>query len=141
MPVTRISFSVDCSEKSGAARWIGRMSSAPTGPFSSTGSPTTLRMRPSVARPTGTVIGRPVSVTLPPRTRPSVPVIATQRTVDSPEVLGDLEHEADAVVVGLERVEDLGQLAVELHVDDGADDLRDLAVAMSGPWRGVSVLY
>ena len=43
------------------------------------------------------------------------------------EVLGDLEHQALAVVVGFERVQDLRQLAVELHVDDGADDLGDLA--------------
>jgi hypothetical protein len=38
-------------------------SSASTGPPSSTGSPTTFRIRPSVALPTGTVIGPPVSVT------------------------------------------------------------------------------
>ena len=39
------------------------------------------------------------------------------------EVLGDFEHQAVAVVVGLERVQDRRQVAVELHVDDGADDL------------------
>ena len=33
-----------------------------TGPASSIGSPTTLKMRPSVAGPTGTVIGAPVSL-------------------------------------------------------------------------------
>ena len=43
------------------------------------------------------------------------------------EVLGDLEDEALAVVVGLERVQDLGQVVLELDVDDGADDLGDLA--------------
>ena len=43
------------------------------------------------------------------------------------ELLRDLEHEAVAVVRGLERVEDLRQVAVELHVDDGADDLGDAA--------------
>ena len=43
------------------------------------------------------------------------------------QVLRDLEHEPLAVVVGLERVEDLGQMVLELHVDDGADDLGDLA--------------
>jgi hypothetical protein len=42
----------------GASRWIGRYSVASTGPFSSTGSPITFRMRPSVASPTGTGSGR-----------------------------------------------------------------------------------
>ena len=70
--------------KSGAGWWIERCSDASTGPFSSTGSPMTLRMRPSVASPTGTVIGAPVSVTRSPRTRPSVESIAIARTVLSP---------------------------------------------------------
>ena len=43
------------------------------------------------------------------------------------ELLRHLEDEAVALVVGLERVEDLRQVAVELHVDDGADDLGDAA--------------
>jgi hypothetical protein len=55
-----------------------------TGPASSTGSPTTLMMRPSISGPTGTVIGPPVSTTVWPRTRPSVESIAMQRTVFSP---------------------------------------------------------
>ena len=57
---------------------------AGTGPASSTGSPTTLMMRPSVPSPTGTVIGSPVSVTSWPRTRPSLVSMAIVRTVDSP---------------------------------------------------------
>ena len=43
------------------------------------------------------------------------------------ELLGDLEHEAIAVVDRLERVENWGQVAVELHVDDSADHLGDAA--------------
>ena len=43
------------------------------------------------------------------------------------EVLGDFEDQAVAVVVGFERGEDRRQLALERDVDDGADDLRDLA--------------
>ena len=43
------------------------------------------------------------------------------------EVLGDFEHQAAAVVVGLERVQDGGQVAVEGDVHDGADDLADTA--------------
>ncbi len=84
MPVTSTSDSVDCAAKSGAAAWIGRYSVASTGPFSSTGSPMTLRMRPSVTSPTGTWIALPVSVTFSPRTRPSVESMAMVRTVDSP---------------------------------------------------------
>src|SRR5207244_2580928 len=38
---------------------------------------------------------------------------------------GYLEHEALAAVLGLERIEDRGQVAVELHVDDGAHHLAD----------------
>jgi hypothetical protein len=57
MPVSNISTSVDCSSNGGAWRWIDQRSSAVHLPSSSTGSPMTLRIRPSVARPTGTVIG------------------------------------------------------------------------------------
>ena len=53
-------------------------------------------------------------------------------------MLGDLEHQAVALVVGLERVEDRRQVLVELHVDDGADDLGNVS-----DWVGhiVLVLY
>ena len=84
MPVVRISVSVDWSTSSGAEAWIGTRILASTGPRSSTGSPITLRMRPSVSRPTGTAIGSPVSSTSWPRVRPSVPSIAIVRTIDSP---------------------------------------------------------
>ncbi len=43
------------------------------------------------------------------------------------EMLGDLEHQAVAVVLGLERVQDRRQLTVELHVDDGAHHLAHMA--------------
>src|SRR6185437_5767871 len=55
-----------------------------TGPSSSTGSPTTFRMRPSVSGPTGTRMGAPVSSTSVPRTSPSVVSMAMVRTVLSP---------------------------------------------------------
>jgi len=51
-------------------------------------------------------------------------------------VLGDLEDEAVAEVVGLERVQDLRQGAIELHVDDGADDLGNAAGAGVGGLLG-----
>ena len=41
------------------------------------------------------------------------------------EMLGNLEHQAIAAVLGLDGVENGRQMAFELHVDDGADDLRD----------------
>src|SRR5690349_3507480 len=55
------------------------------GPASSTGSPITFMIRPSVSSPTGTAIAAPVSVTSWPRTRPSVESMATVRTVFSPK--------------------------------------------------------
>ena len=48
------------------------------------------------------------------------------------EVLRHLEHEPRLVVLDLERVENLRQRAVELHVDDGADDLGHLARGLVG---------
>src|SRR5690606_31034817 len=84
MPVTRICASVDWSIYSGAGWWIARVSVAWIGPASSTGSPITLMMRPSISGPTGTEIGAPVSATDWPRTRPSVESMAMQRTVFSP---------------------------------------------------------
>src|SRR5262249_33478706 len=84
MPVTRICASVDCSTNSGAWRWIGSVRLLLTGPRSSTGSPITFRMRPSVSGPTGMAIGPPVSTAFSPRTRPSVVSMAAVRTSDSP---------------------------------------------------------
>ncbi len=43
------------------------------------------------------------------------------------EVLRDFEHEALALVLRLQRVQDFRQMPVELYVDDGADDLRDFS--------------
>jgi hypothetical protein len=43
------------------------------------------------------------------------------------EICAPVERQAVAVVVGFQRGEDRGQLAVERHVDDGADHLADLA--------------
>jgi hypothetical protein len=42
-------------------------------------------------------------------------------------VLRHFENQAVAVVAGFERGEDRRQFAVEVNVDDGADDLADLA--------------
>ena len=59
----------------------------------SIGSPSRLKMRPSVTSPTGTVIGPPVSTTSMPRARPSVVSIATARTRSSPRCCCTSQHE------------------------------------------------
>ena len=112
-----------------------------TGPASSTGSPTTLMMRPSVPSPTGTAIGWPVSVTSWPRTRPSRRVHRDRAHGVLAEMLGDFEHQAVALVVGLQRVQDRRQMAVELHVDDGADDLGDASDLIGCGVHGGSLSY
>ena len=60
--------------------------------------------------------------------------MATVRTVELAEMLGDLEHQAVALVLGLERIENRGQFALELHVDNGADDLRDASRLVGLSW-------
>ena len=80
IPVSKISAVVAWSAKDGGGRWIGSRRSPFTAPLPSIGSPTTLKSRPSVSFPTGTVIGPPVFVTFMPRRRPSVDCIATART-------------------------------------------------------------
>ncbi len=52
------------------------------------------------------------------------------------EMLGDFEHEAIALIVGLERVQDLRQVLGELDVDHRAHDLAHLtarAFALGDP--------
>ena len=61
-PVSNISCDVDCSSKAGAWRWMGLRLAVLTGPSLSTGLPMTLSTRPSVSRPTGTVMGPPRSM-------------------------------------------------------------------------------
>jgi hypothetical protein len=48
------------------------------------------------------------------------------------KMLGDFEHQAVAAVLGLERVENGGQMPFELHVDHGADDLGDASGLVGG---------
>ena len=109
------------------------------GPASSIGSPITFMMRPSVAGPTGTRMGPPVSITSWPRTRPSVVSMAMARTVFSPRCWATSNTRRNVLaglgvgVGGLQRVQDRGQVAVELHVDDGADHLDE--AAFGSLWR------
>ena len=84
MPVSKISTDGFSSRKAGGSRWIDQRSTPATAGFSSTGSPITFQIRPSVESPTGTEIGAPVSTTSAPRASPSVESIATARTRSSP---------------------------------------------------------
>src|ERR1700756_2819988 len=129
MPVTRICCSVDWSTNSGAARWIGSVCLWPTAPRSSTGSPMTFRMRPSVSGPTGMAMGPPVSTAFSPRTRPSVVSMATVRTSDSPRCWA-----TSSTIRRLSALtcRALRQVGVETHVDDRARDLRDRADVVGG---------
>lgn len=47
------------------------------------------------------------------------------------EMLGDLEHESVFSSVDLKGVENWGQLSLELHVDDGTNNLRNLSFSDS----------
>ena len=58
--------------------------------------------------------------------------IATQRTGMFPKMLRDFKDQAVAAIIGFESVEDFRQIAVEFHIDDGTDDLRDVASARVG---------
>jgi hypothetical protein len=55
------------------------------------------------------------------------------------EMLRDLEHQAVALVLGLERVENRRQMPFELHVDDGADDLGDVSDWIGHGWSLLSL--
>ena len=87
----------------------------------------TLMMRPSVSSPTGTEIGAPVSVHFLAAHQALGGVHRDGAHGVLAEMLRDFEHQAVAAVLGLERVQDRRQVILELHVDDGADDLGDLS--------------
>jgi hypothetical protein len=129
MPVSNISSDVDCSSNAGAWRWIGMCSLALTGPSSSTGSPSTLSTRPSVSRPTGTVMPAPVSIAFMPRTMPSVATMAMQRTRPSPRCCCTSTTTSsgagtyEAVADDAQRLEDGRHLRLfELNVNGRAAD-------------------
>ena len=56
------------------------------------------------------------------------------------EMLRDLEHQTVAAVLRLERVENGRQMSFELHVDHGADDLRDAPGLVGGCSHANSLL-
>ena len=47
------------------------------------------------------------------------------------ELLGDLEHQAVTLVFRFQRIEDRGQMVLEMHVDDRAGDLSDASDGLS----------
>ena len=57
------------------------------------------------------------------------------------EVLGNFQNQALAVVFGFQGVQNLGQRIIELHVDDGADDLRHFAFCIGHVFRLRFVSY
>ena len=134
MPVSKTSVFGSRFTKSGRLRWIGQRGASfgMSGPLS-TGSPSTLRIRPSACAPTGTVIGPPVSTTSMPRTTASVDDIATARTWLRPMCCCTSTTTRIVVAVrrragDLERVVQLGQMPrLELDVEHRPDDLNDLA--------------
>ena len=136
IPVSKISVVGLRLSNAGGSRWIGQRSPSSTGSPLSTGSPSTLKIRPSVRSPTGTVIGPPVSITSRPRARPSVASMAIARTRPSPRCCcTSATSRPPSGRRDLERVVDRGQAAREDGVDDDTLDLDDLADV-----RGLAVL-
>src|SRR3954453_22568878 len=86
MPVSNIWVFDSSWSNAGALRWMPHRSltssSSPSARLRH--SPSVLNTCPSVASPTGTVIGPPVSLTCAPRTRPSVGCSEIARTMPSP---------------------------------------------------------
>ena len=78
------------------------MSSALTGPASSTGSPMTFMMRPSVPAPTGTGIGAAGVLDFLAADQTLGDVHRDGANRGFAEMLRDLEHQAIAAVLGLD---------------------------------------
>ena len=144
MPVTRICASVDCSTKVGAGWWMARL----LRPVDRAG------LVDRLADDVHDAAERAVADRHRDRRAGVVDLLAAHQAFGGvhgdgahgvlAEMLGHLEHQAVAVVLGLQRVQDRRQVAVELHVDDGADDLRDAAGGVGcrlpfGSWCSVLV--
>ena len=114
--------------------------------FSSIGSPSTFQRRPSVASPTGTEIGAPVSTTSMPRGEPVGRVHGDGAHAVVAEMLLHLGDELDrrvAVLLGradAERAVDRGQAVGEDRVDHDALDLDDLADVLTALSLGMRLL-
>ena len=133
-PVSKTSIFGESSVNFGGSRWIDQRSVSSGGAgFSSTGSPMTFQMRPSVTSPTGTEIGCPVSWTSSPRARPSVESIATARRRSSPRCCCTSAIRVPGLLLAErgdldpQRRVDLRETLGEHGVDHDALDLDDLA--------------
>ncbi len=141
IPVSNISVVGANDSNDGASRWIGQRSVSSGSALAEVDrSPSTLKIRPSVARPTGTEIGAPVSITSTPRASPSVVSIATARTRSSPRCCCTSQTRYSSWAAAMsssssargglgaldeDRVVDLRQLVVEHRLDHDALDLLD----------------
>ena len=88
-------------------------------------------MRPRHSSPTGTEIGCAGVGDVLPAHQAFGGVHRDGAHRGLAEVLRDFEHQAVAAVRGLQRVQDRRQVALELHVNDGADDLGDFSDALA----------
>jgi hypothetical protein len=145
MPVTRISAEVAWSAKDGASRWMLAVWVVDRAGFVDRLAD---HVHDAAERGRADRHGdrAPVSITGWPRTRPSVVSMAMVRTVFSPRCWATSKHQAEGLagllvgVGGFQRVQDRRQVAVELDVDDGADDLERCgrwATAAGALWRGM----
>ena len=125
-PVSKTSTSVVCWSNGGrGAVDRQRLAAVDRRPCRRSALPRTSKTRPSVTSPTGTEIGPPVSRTAVPRARPSVVVIATERTQLLPRCCWTSQTSGVlALALDLDGVVDRRQLARrELDVDDRPGDL------------------
>ncbi len=106
---------------------MARLWAVTSGPASSTGSPMTFMMRPSVSLPTGTEIGAPGIDDLLAANETFTRVHGDGADFVFAQMLSDFENQTVAVIVGFERVQNRRQFAFESNVDDGADNLGDFA--------------
>ena len=81
IPVSRISATGLCSSNDGGSLWMTHFSPSFNGSPLSIVSPRTLKRRPSVCSPTGTLIPEPVAVTSISLQSPSLEASIMQRTV------------------------------------------------------------
>ena len=136
MPVSNICSSVDCSSSVGRRR--GGSASAPSTAPGGPGSPPARRARsctrPSVAGPTGTEIGAPVSIDRHAALHAVGRLHRDRAHAVLAEVLLDFGDDVDRLAAvapsddDAHGVVDRRQVpACELDVDDRADDLDDLA--------------
>ena len=124
MPVVRISISVDCSVNSGAERWIGSVwvvvdRAALVDRFADHVDDAAERGGADRDGDRGAGIGDFLAAG-----HAVGRVHGDGADLVLAEMLRDFEHQRLALVLGAQGRQDGGQIGVEAHVDDGAQDLR-----------------